>query len=53
MLVLGLQGSPRKKGNTNYLLSTFMDEAEKFGARTQVRNISFAKKKDSAPLMMI
>jgi multimeric flavodoxin WrbA len=36
MLVLGLQGSPRKKGNTNYLLSTFMDEAEKFGARTQV-----------------
>ena len=36
MLVLGLQGSPRKKGNTNYLLSTFMDEAEKLGARTQV-----------------
>ncbi len=36
MLVLGIQGSPRKKGNTNYLLSTFMDEAEKLGARVQV-----------------
>jgi multimeric flavodoxin WrbA len=34
MLVLGLQGSPRKKGNTNFLLSTFMDAAEKSGAQT-------------------
>jgi len=34
MLVLGLQGSPRKKGNTNYLISTFMEAAEKSGART-------------------
>jgi len=34
MLVLGLQGSPRKKGNTNYLLSTFMEAAQKSGART-------------------
>jgi arsenate reductase len=34
MLVFGLQGSPRKKGNTNYLLSTFMDAARKSGART-------------------
>ena len=33
MLVLGLQGSPRKKGNTNYLLSTFMEAAQKSGAR--------------------
>jgi multimeric flavodoxin WrbA/protein-tyrosine-phosphatase len=36
MFVLGLQGSPRKKGNTSYLLSAFMSEAEKLGARTQV-----------------
>ena len=42
MLVLGLQGSPRKKGNTNYLLKTFMNEAEKAGARTHV--ISVVKK---------
>ena len=34
MLVLGVQGSPRKKGNTNFLLSTFMGAAEKSGART-------------------
>jgi multimeric flavodoxin WrbA/protein-tyrosine-phosphatase len=34
MLVLGLQGSPRKKGNTNYLISAFMNAAEKSGART-------------------
>ena len=34
MLVLGLQGSPRKKGNTNYLISAFMTAAEESGART-------------------
>ncbi len=42
MFVLGLQGSPRKKGNTNYLLTTFMNEAQKLGARTHV--IQAAKK---------
>ena len=36
MFVLGLQGSPRSKGNTSYLLSIFMKEAEKLGARTQI-----------------
>jgi multimeric flavodoxin WrbA len=35
MLVLGFQGSPRKKGNTHFLLSTFMENAQKMGARTQ------------------
>ena len=34
MLVLGLQGSPRKKGNTNFLISTFMDAAKRLGAQT-------------------
>jgi len=34
MLVLGLQGSPRKKGNTNFLISTFMDAAKKSGVQT-------------------
>jgi multimeric flavodoxin WrbA len=34
MLVLGLQGSPRKKGNTNYLLKTFLEEAASLGANT-------------------
>ncbi|MBU0993329.1 MAG: NAD(P)H-dependent oxidoreductase [Proteobacteria bacterium] len=32
MYVLGLQGSPRKNGNTDYLLSLFLNEAEKKGA---------------------
>ena len=36
MLMLGLQGSPRMKGNTNYLLSAFMKEAQKFGVQTHV-----------------
>ena len=36
MLMLGLQGSPRLKGNTNYLLSAFMKEAQKLGVQTQV-----------------
>ena len=34
MLVLGLQGSPRIKGNTSALLSAFLAEAEMLGART-------------------
>ncbi len=42
MLVLGLQGSPRKKGNTRFLLSSFITEAEKLGARTHV--VEVAKK---------
>ena len=32
MLVLGLQGSPRLKGNTAHLLTAFMDEAKRLGA---------------------
>lgn len=36
MLVLGLYGSPRKKGNTSFLLSTFLEEAERLGARTRL-----------------
>jgi multimeric flavodoxin WrbA/protein-tyrosine-phosphatase len=35
MLVLGLQGSPRKKGNTSIILRAFLSEAERLGARTQ------------------
>jgi arsenate reductase len=40
MLVFGLQGSPRKKGNTNFLLSTFMEAAEKKGARTHTVDVT-------------
>jgi arsenate reductase len=40
MLVFGLQGSPRKKGNTNFLLSTFMEAAEKKGARTYTVDVT-------------
>ena len=36
MFVLGLQGSPREKGNTSFLLSAFMKEAEDLGARTRI-----------------
>jgi len=43
MLVLGLMGSPRKKGNTDFLLSSFMNEVENAGVRTHV--IEVAKKK--------
>lgn len=35
MLILGLQGSPRKRGNTNFLLSTFLQAAEQQGAVAQ------------------
>lgn len=36
MFVLGLQGSPRKGGNTNFLLSACMAEMEKRGAQTLI-----------------
>jgi len=36
MLVLGLKGSPRKKGNTDYLLRLFLDGAGKRGWETEV-----------------
>ena len=40
MFVLGLQGSPRKKGNTNYLLTSFLDELQIRGAETQVIHVA-------------
>lgn len=40
MLVLGLHGSPRKKGNTYFLLSAFLDEAARMGARTQLIDVT-------------
>ncbi|MFW6055531.1 MAG: NAD(P)H-dependent oxidoreductase [Thermodesulfobacteriota bacterium] len=42
MLILGLQGSPRQKGNTAYLLATFLDECRIQGATTKI--IPVAKK---------
>jgi multimeric flavodoxin WrbA len=35
MLVVGLQGSPRRKGNSRFLLDTFLDAAASFGAETR------------------
>ncbi len=43
MFVLGLQGSPRLQGNTSVLLSAFLDEAERLGARAHRLNASRVK----------
>jgi arsenate reductase len=40
MFVLGLQGSPRVKGNTSILLATFLGEAERLGARTEYVDVA-------------
>jgi arsenite transporter/arsenate reductase (thioredoxin) len=40
MLILGLQGSPRKKGNTNFLLSSFLQAAEQKGAVTRIISVA-------------
>lgn len=45
MIVLGLQGSPRIKGNTAMLLDAFLREAERAGARTV--SLDVARKKIS------
>ena len=39
MYILGLQGSPRKNGNTSKLLSTFLSEAESLGAHTHLIDV--------------
>lgn len=39
MYVLGLQGSPRTKGNSALLLAAFLDEAGKSGAHTELVNV--------------
>ena len=39
MLAIGLQGSPRKKGSTDYLLTRFMEELEARGARTTIIDV--------------
>ena len=46
MFVLGLKGSPRKKGNSDYLLGLFLQEAEERGWETRVVD---AVKEDFAP----
>ncbi|MEW5909575.1 MAG: NAD(P)H-dependent oxidoreductase [Thermodesulfobacteriota bacterium] len=43
MNLLGLQGSPRKKGNTRYLLELFLKEAEKLGAKTHLVEVDTKK----------
>ena len=40
MLVLGFQGSPRKKGNTSFLLKNFMQAVEKLGAQTHIIEVT-------------
>jgi len=40
MYVLGLQGSPRLKGNTHHLLSAYLDAAQKRGAQTQMIQVT-------------
>lgn len=36
MLVLGLQGSPRRKGNTAFMLNAFLSKAKALGAKTRL-----------------
>ena len=43
MLLLGLQGSPRLKGNTSFLLSLLAKEAEALGAETHIVHVDRKK----------
>ena len=40
MFILGLQGSPRKNGNTRFLLETFMHSAARRGAHTRIIDVT-------------
>ena len=46
MFILGLQGSPRTKGNTSVLLSAYLAEAERLGAQTELLDVA---KKNISP----
>ena len=48
MFILGLQGSPRQKGNTQYLLQTFLQACQKQGAATAMLPVA---KKDIRPCL--
>ncbi len=39
MRILGIQGSPRKKGNTRFLLDLFLEKARELGASTEVVDV--------------
>lgn len=43
MLILGIEGSPRKNANSSLLLSAFMEEAKKLGAAIHVINAAREK----------
>jgi multimeric flavodoxin WrbA len=40
MFILGLQGSPRKRGNTSMLLASFLSQAERSGVRTHSLDVA-------------
>ena len=40
MLVLGIQGSPRKKGNTHLLLGSFLEEARRLDCRVELIEVA-------------
>lgn len=40
MLIIGLNGSPNKKGNTKFLLTKVMESAEAMGARTKIVEVA-------------
>ena len=40
MLAIGFQGSPRKKGNTSFLLTNFMQAVETLGAQTRIIEVA-------------
>ncbi len=42
MFILGLQGSPRKNGNTDIILKAFMDKADRAGATTHTIQVAKA-----------
>lgn len=48
MFILGLQGSPRQKGNTHYLLQTFLQACAEQGGETELLQVA---KQDITPCL--
>lgn len=49
MLIIGLNGSPNKKGNTQFLLETALAKAESLGAKTQILQVPELLKSSKYP----
>jgi len=51
MLIVGINGSPKKEGNTKYLINTVLEEAKSQGVETMVLEVGETFKFCKEPIL--